>query len=145
VERKKYIGNDVAVVIFNEGTQSVDPSVFRSNFNHIFCIVRLDKSLGRTRYEVAFVTKKGVPSFGPQLPLPAVFEKGSEFREFLLMKLINAERAAMHAPQFNNRLRTRRYLLENVVQSCNIPANKLHSIHSINGLPKVVSAVLNKI
>ena len=41
-----------------------------------------------------------VPFFGPALPSPSVFEKGSEFREFLLTKLINAEHACYKADRF---------------------------------------------
>ena len=41
-----------------------------------------------------------VPFFGPTLPSPSVFEKGPEFREFLLTKLINAEHACYKADRF---------------------------------------------
>jgi hypothetical protein len=61
---------------------------------------------------------------GPQLPLPAVFAKEKYFQEFLLTKsiefvltfflllVINAEKSAMHSPEFRDKLeRTRKTLL----------------------------------
>ena len=41
-----------------------------------------------------------VPFFGPALPDPPVFRLGSEFYEFLLTKLINAEHASYKAQRF---------------------------------------------
>jgi hypothetical protein len=36
---------------------------------------------------------KSVPAFGPSLPPSAVFRDHAEFRRFLLVKLINGEKA----------------------------------------------------
>lgn len=52
------------------------------------------------RYRVAVTARLDVPFFEPKLPVPAEFEAGPEFREFLLQKLINAENAAYRAEQF---------------------------------------------
>ncbi len=41
-----------------------------------------------------------VPFFGPTLPSPSVFERGAEFQDFLLTKLINAEHACYKADRF---------------------------------------------
>jgi len=49
---------------------------------------------------VAVAARDDVPAFGPLLPSPSVFAKGSEFREFLFTKLINAEHACYKAQQF---------------------------------------------
>ncbi len=35
-----------------------------------------------------------MPSFGPRLVRPPVYEKGPAFRDFLLAKLINGEKAS---------------------------------------------------
>jgi hypothetical protein len=60
------------------------------------------------RYKIAVANKKGVQPYGPFIPQPNVFLKGSETRQFLLTKLINAERAALHAPSFKEKMaRTR--------------------------------------
>ena len=50
--------------------------------------------------QVTVAARDDVPFFGPTLPNPSVFEKGSEFREFLLTKLINAEHACYKADRF---------------------------------------------
>ena len=58
-----------------------------------------------------------MPFFGPTLPNPAVFRKGSELKEFLLTKLINAENACYKADKFARlELRTRTSLLQNLVE-----------------------------
>ena len=52
------------------------------------------------RYKVSVTARDDVPFFGPELPNPAVFKKGPEFKEFLLTKLINAENACYKAEKF---------------------------------------------
>jgi len=39
---------------------------------------------------LAIVAKEGVPTFGPPLPYPPVFEKDAYFRQFMLAKMVNA-------------------------------------------------------
>lgn len=41
-----------------------------------------------------------VPFFGPTLPSPSIFNKGQDFRNFLLTKLINAENSCYKAERF---------------------------------------------
>ena len=56
-----------------------------------------------------------MPYFGPSLPSPAVFTKGSELKEFLLTKLINAQNACLKAEEFSRlEQRTRATLLSNL-------------------------------
>ncbi|MBV98056.1 Rap1 GTPase-activating protein 2, partial [Eschrichtius robustus] len=50
--------------------------------------------------EVAVTAREDVPAFGPPLPSPPVFQKGPEFREFLLTKLTNAENACCKSDKF---------------------------------------------
>ena len=38
-------------------------------------------------------SEKSVPLFGPSLPSPAVFKRGEAFRRFILVKMINGEKA----------------------------------------------------
>jgi len=123
VDRKKHLGNDVIIVIFKEGNEPLDPTIFRSQFNHVFCVIQIDKSKTTAKdtfYEVAFLNKPGVPPFGPYLPQPAVFQKNPAFRRFLLAKLINAERAAMHTPHFHGRMRAKKEMLEQITEKCNM-------------------------
>eukprot|EP01122_Echinamoeba_exundans_P004578 TRINITY_DN1465_c0_g1_i2.p1 TRINITY_DN1465_c0_g1~~TRINITY_DN1465_c0_g1_i2.p1 ORF type:complete len:439 (+),score=92.32 TRINITY_DN1465_c0_g1_i2:1042-2358(+) len=69
----------------------------------------------RTRYRVAVVSKHGVRPFGPVLPRDKLWECNLEFREFLLTKLFNAERAAYYAPGFAQ-TRTRRLWLMDLLK-----------------------------
>eukprot|EP01118_Nematostelium_gracile_P017909 TRINITY_DN779_c0_g1_i12.p1 TRINITY_DN779_c0_g1~~TRINITY_DN779_c0_g1_i12.p1 ORF type:complete len:994 (+),score=254.51 TRINITY_DN779_c0_g1_i12:1213-4194(+) len=108
VERKRHLGNDVVLIVFKEGNTPFDPTCIKSQFNHVFIVIQVDKRTSKysnsTHYRVAISCKPGVVPFGPYLPNPAVFEKNDQFREFILTKLINAERAAMKAPDFKGKL-----------------------------------------
>ncbi|TPP47656.1 GARL3 [Fasciola gigantica] len=65
--------------------------------------------------------EESVPIFGPALPNPAEFTSPQEFREFLLVKLINGEKAAFHSPVFaQKRERTFEMLLQVI---CNTNMN----------------------
>ena len=63
------------------------------------------------------MTARGdVPFFGPALPNASVLKKGTEAKEFLLTKLINAESACYKAERFSTlQKRTRQTLLSNLV------------------------------
>eukprot|EP00029_Vermamoeba_vermiformis_P011266 TRINITY_DN614_c0_g1_i3.p1 TRINITY_DN614_c0_g1~~TRINITY_DN614_c0_g1_i3.p1 ORF type:complete len:515 (-),score=133.04 TRINITY_DN614_c0_g1_i3:175-1719(-) len=122
IERKRFIGNDIVVLIFNDGTTHFDPSQMHSHFNHVFVVVQVDKETknrtGKTCYKIAIVTKDGVPAFPPDFPRHYCFEKGTEFRDFLFSKLINSERAAVTGhPIFSRKIqRTRRDILSSLIQ-----------------------------
>jgi hypothetical protein len=122
IERKRFIGNDIVVLIFNDGNTHFDPSQMHSHFNHVFVVVQVDKETkkrtGKTCYKIAVVTKEGVPAFPPDFPRHYCFEKGTEFRDFLFSKLINSERAAVTGhPIFSRKIqRTRRDILSNLIQ-----------------------------
>lgn len=51
-------------------------------------------------FQVAVAARNDVPHFGPALPETRTFTKGPEFRDFILAKIINAERAAYKAERF---------------------------------------------
>ena len=45
-------------------------------------------------YNMSVFSEKSVPLFGPSLPAgPAVFKRGEAFRRFILVKMINGEKA----------------------------------------------------
>lgn len=120
--RKRHLGNDVVVVVFREfsaGKTVFDPSILRSQFNHVAVVVTPCKlSNGRaTHYHVQIACRPGVKPFRPFMPDPAVFASDEFFRVWLLIKLINAERAAMHAKDFAMRnTRTRKEILLDMQQ-----------------------------
>jgi len=114
VERKRHIGNDIVVIIFVDGDAQYAPDTIRSYFTHVFLVIHPIRNMeGKVeKYKLTTVAKEGVRPFKPVLPVPPVFSRNVDFRDFLITKLINAERAAYHVPVFAKRFeRTRGFLL----------------------------------
>jgi RAP1 GTPase activating protein 1 len=124
LHRKRHVGNDVVVrranvsaslflfsfqvVIFCEGDEPFNPEVLTSNYNHVFLLVRPvpDDPSGRrapTHYRVCHVSVRGVRPFRPFVPEDGLVP-APEIRSWLLTKVLNAERAAMFAPEFSQKL-----------------------------------------
>ncbi|XP_009986474.1 PREDICTED: rap1 GTPase-activating protein 1-like, partial [Tauraco erythrolophus] len=79
---------------------------------------------------VSVTARDDVPFFGPPLPNPAIFRKSAEFREFLLVKLINAEYSCYRAEKFAKlEERTRSALLESLFEELQLRSR------SMMGLP----------
>ena len=119
VSKKKYIGNDVVVVIFQDAMPEgklLDPVTFRSQFNHVFIAVAALEISGVPHYHVECSYKLGVLPHPPSLPPHSLFPVATSaerdhFKDWFLTKLINSTRAALHAPGFKGSLiRTRRQL-----------------------------------
>ncbi|XP_034235197.1 GTPase-activating Rap/Ran-GAP domain-like protein 3 isoform X2 [Thrips palmi] len=102
VERKRHIGNDIVNIVFLDGGPSqmgtFNPSFIKSQFTHVFALVTHDAEADAWR--LAVYSEESVPLFGPSLPCPPVFTNDDEFREFLLVKMINGEKAAFNTPTF---------------------------------------------
>ncbi|KAK5574705.1 hypothetical protein RB653_009958 [Dictyostelium firmibasis] len=109
IERKRQVGNDICVVIFNDGTLSYMPNTITSQFNHVIILVQYDKQ--NNGYKVSMACKDGVKSpFEPLSPNNLI--KKSDIKDFLLTKLINGELASLQAPVFASKItRTRESLL----------------------------------
>ncbi|XP_022244484.1 GTPase-activating Rap/Ran-GAP domain-like protein 3 [Limulus polyphemus] len=105
VERKRHIGNDIVNIVFLDGNHqdhsSFKPSMIKSQFTHIFAVITYD-SEGET-FKLSVYSEESVPLFCPTLPCPPVFRNAQEFREFLLVKLINGEKAAFNTPTFSQK------------------------------------------
>lgn len=103
VERKRHIGNDIVIIVFQDwdGKSSFSPPAIKSKFVHIYALVSFNKS--DNSYRLTVFSEKNVPIFGPPLPCPPVFSNHQEFRDFLLVKLMNGEKAAYGSPTFSNR------------------------------------------
>lgn len=114
LERKRHVGNDICVVVFQDGNTPYLPATITSHFNHVIGAVQSDKAVNG--YRVGFSSKEGVPSYGPPLPSLGNVKK-DDLREFLLTKLINGETSSLLAPAFAQKLvRTREALLNFFVQ-----------------------------
>nr|CAD7429365.1 unnamed protein product [Timema monikensis] len=100
--RKRHVGNDIVTIVFQEpGALPFTPKNIRSQFQHVFIIVRaISPCSDHTQYSVAVSRSKEVPVFGPPIQEGATFPKNKTFAEFLLAKVINAENAAHRSEKF---------------------------------------------
>lgn len=116
--RKRHIGNDLVTIIFQEpGAPPFSPKSVRSQYQHIFIIVRvINPNSYNPQYSVAVSCSQDIPSFGPPLPKNPLFLKSKEFREFLLAKIINADSVGLKCEKFTQiRTRTRNGTLKDLV------------------------------
>ncbi|KAL5962072.1 GTPase-activating Rap/Ran-GAP domain-like protein 3 [Taenia solium] len=120
IERKRHIGNDIVNIIFFdaknvENPLSWQPSMMKTHFTHIFAIITYNKLTNA--YRLSVFSEESVPYFGPTIPTSREFTNHEELRHFLLVKLINGEKAAFHSPVFaQKRMRTSEMLLNNVLE-----------------------------
>ncbi|KAL7749241.1 hypothetical protein RI367_005393 [Sorochytrium milnesiophthora] len=111
LEKKRHIGNDIVVIIFQDSNTPFQLSTLTSKQNHVVVLVQPDNG----RYRVAVCGKNGVPAFQPDLPDPPIFNKDPVGRDFFLHKLVNGERASYKSPSFAPKIsRTRTVLLYDV-------------------------------
>ena len=128
LQRKCHIGNDIVSIVFQEVNTPFSPDMIASHFLHAYIVVQpIDPCTSITRYRVSVVAQRDVPGFGPPLPSvqsisstagqSAIFDKGLAFKDFLLAKLINGERACYRASKFQAlHQRTRATLLVNLAK-----------------------------
>ncbi|XP_068227278.1 uncharacterized protein rsh isoform X4 [Palaemon carinicauda] len=121
LQRKRHIGNDIVCVVFLEADNTpFSPACIKSHFLHTFIVVRTSPRIKfkPTRYEVAVVSRDEVGAYKPYLWEQSCFEKGPMFREWLLTKIVNGERASYSAPKFARMQdRTRSQMLEDLVNN----------------------------
>uniref|UniRef100_A0A182NUV3 Rap-GAP domain-containing protein n=1 Tax=Anopheles dirus TaxID=7168 RepID=A0A182NUV3_9DIPT len=100
--RKRHIGNDIVTIVFQEpGALPFTPKNIRSQFQHVFVIVRaVNPCSEHTQYRVAVSRSKDVPVFGPPVRAGSHYPRGKQFADFLLSKVINAENAAHRSVKF---------------------------------------------
>ncbi|XP_011703060.1 PREDICTED: GTPase-activating Rap/Ran-GAP domain-like protein 3 isoform X1 [Wasmannia auropunctata] len=141
LERKRHIGNDIVNIIYTDDPSAVDtfnPNCIRSQFTHVFAVVTTEAN-GKG-WRVAIYCDENVPLFGPSLPCPPVFEDPYNLREFLLVKLINGEKATFDTPTFSRkRERTLDALLRDMYQE-HSQDSKSNSMLNRRALSDVVEA-----
>ncbi|GAB0093891.1 rap1 GTPase-activating protein 1-like [Sergentomyia squamirostris] len=119
LQRKRHIGNDIVCVVFLEADNTLfSPACIKSHFLHTFILVRVSARIKRkpTRYEVSVVTRDEVGAYKPYLWEQSVFVRDQMFREWILTKIVNGERASYSAPKFARmQERTRSQMLEDIV------------------------------
>ncbi|KAL6078755.1 putative Rap/Ran GTPase-activating protein [Balamuthia mandrillaris] len=121
LERKRHIGNDIVVIVWQDGDTVYRPTTISSRQVHVAFVIKavvMEDEPEETYYRMAVVSKDGVPPFGPEMDPDAVFKKGEEFKEFFYTKLLNAEKASYDAPILENKLtRTRTALLKDLAET----------------------------
>ncbi|EGC36130.1 hypothetical protein DICPUDRAFT_54771 [Dictyostelium purpureum] len=118
LERKRHIGNDIVVIVFQDGDTVYRPTTISSRQVHVVLLVKattLESDPGQRYYKMAVVSKDSVPEFGPAMPSNGLFKKDQAFKDFFYAKLLNAEKASYTAPILGVKLsRTRVALLKDV-------------------------------
>ncbi|GIY00646.1 hypothetical protein CEXT_626981 [Caerostris extrusa] len=102
-KKKRHIGNDIVCVVFLEGEDTLfSPVCIKSHFLHTFIVVRCNPTLQASLpvYEVAVVSRDEVGAYKPYLWHRSRFTKDTLFREWILTKIVNGERASYSAPKF---------------------------------------------
>ncbi|XP_039611610.1 rap1 GTPase-activating protein 1-like isoform X3 [Polypterus senegalus] len=127
LQRKRHIGNDIVAIVFQDESTPFVPDMIASNFLHAYVVVQVENPCSdNIWYKVSVTARDDVPFFGPALPNPAVFKKGSDFHDFLLTKLINAEYACYKADKFAKlEERTRTALLETLYEELHINSQSM--------------------
>ncbi|CAL4154570.1 unnamed protein product, partial [Meganyctiphanes norvegica] len=98
-----------------------------------------------TRYRVSVTARSDVPFFGPNLPSSAIFNKDSNFKNFLLTKLINAELSCLKAERFAKlEQRTRVSLLRSLVDELRFKTNSFLGITEIKEEPPKIEKSSNR-
>ncbi|KAJ3191431.1 hypothetical protein HK101_007706 [Irineochytrium annulatum] len=103
LERKRHIGNDIVMIIFQESQTPYQLSTITSQQNHVIAVVQ------------PHAPRVGVPPFTPDIPEPPIISNDAVSRDFFLHKLVNGERASYKSPSFAPKIqRTRSVLLYEV-------------------------------
>jgi len=121
VEKKRHIGNDIVVIVYQDSDLPLKMNSFSSKQNHVLAIVKPVNKSGKPGeidgYNLTIINKAGVPSYKPDLPEPAYFDRSAVSRDFFIHKLVNGERASYKSPSFAPKIsRTRSVLLYDVAE-----------------------------
>jgi len=121
LERKRHIGNDIVVILFQEGDTVYRPTTISSRQVHVVFLVKVvqvEDDPKERYYRLSVISKDAVPLFGPPLENVSIHKKGPEFKELFYRKLLNAEKASYTAPIFKDKLeRTRTALYADLARN----------------------------
>lgn len=116
IERKRHIGNDIVIVIFQESKQyPINIQSFISKQTHVIVII---SSVDPESYEMVVLYKKGVPinTNVQQLAEPSIIKRDPSSRDYFLSRLVYGERASYESPEFAPKIiRTRAILLTDLI------------------------------
>ncbi|KJE93963.1 hypothetical protein CAOG_04672 [Capsaspora owczarzaki ATCC 30864] len=115
VERKRHLGNDIVIIVFQDTKQPYSSDTVVSHQNHVVVVVSPEND---QFYHVEVLAKNGVTPFRPELPSTFLIPRSAASKDYLLNKLVNGERASYGAEGFESRVqRVRESLIKNLVTS----------------------------
>jgi hypothetical protein len=120
--KKRRIGNDLGVIVFQDGGTFVPPIV--SQLLHVYTVVSPIMIGGREFYRVEVSQKAGVEVCSPPFDAPfSVYPATPAFKRLLTYKLVNAQLAAMRSPFLSRKIfePSKRALLEELVKRFGTP------------------------
>ena len=102
VARKRHIGNNIVTIVFQDtGSEPFDVNSVQSQMQHIFIVVRVVSPVStHTEYMMSVCRHNDVESFGPYFSSETKFKPDSQFRDFILTKVINAFNAGIYSASF---------------------------------------------
>jgi len=114
LEKKRHVGNDLVVFLFDESNEPFSPQQMSSKVTHVYIVVR---PVDATSYTVAVVNRSGVATYGPPIPQKLLKQEVQLTRNWLLTKAVNGERSSFHSTLFKQRLaKTRGSILNDVLE-----------------------------
>ena len=120
--RKRHIGNDIVAIVFQEKSTPFSPDMISSQFLHAYIVIQPSQE---KEFKISVVTKSDVADFGPSFVYQGIHKEGDMFKEQLLAKLINAERACYKSSKFLNlEQRTRYSMLSEASDKLIVETNK---------------------
>ncbi|KAI3381224.1 hypothetical protein SNEBB_002701 [Seison nebaliae] len=87
--------------VSSQDDNEFQPSHFKSNVQHVFALVKYLKKFNA--YKLKIFSLNGVNAVGPRLPNPPIFTDHNYFRDFLMVKLINARKSVLRSSIFECR------------------------------------------
>jgi len=98
------------VIVFQDAPSEFTVSTIRSQMTHVFFIIFPETApSGEKLWALQILTREGVPLFGPKTETSS-FRRDEVFKAFLFQKLLNAQLAALQAPEMSARLTKNREL-----------------------------------
>ncbi|KNC47119.1 uncharacterized protein AMSG_03548 [Thecamonas trahens ATCC 50062] len=112
IQRKRFIGNDIVVIVFMDGTTPYDVQTMKSQYTNVLVVVQPSPT-DANAYLVTTANGPGIPPFGPEAAVE--YPRDSDFVDWLLSKCINGQTATCAGAEFQIReKRTRAVLLDNI-------------------------------
>ncbi|KNC52098.1 uncharacterized protein AMSG_00926 [Thecamonas trahens ATCC 50062] len=116
IQRKRFIGNDIVVIVFVDGSTPFHVDRMTSQYTNVVLVVHHDVACNG--YRLTVVRKKGVQPFVPLLATSQVYAKTEDFATLLLTKAINGETATFVSTEFAIRAaRTRANYLDSMLDA----------------------------